>query len=331
MWQFAWPEPVRPIMEQGRIGADDVLTLRRTVFGDGIVSDREAELLFSLNEACTEWDRAWPEFFVEALTDYLVHQAQPEGHISEANAEWLIGRISHDGRVDTACELELLVSLLEKAQSCPPRLVAFALEQVKAGVLSGDGPTRAGVALKPGVIGEAEVDLLRRILYAYGGHGNIAISQAEAEILFDINDATIEAENHPSWSDLFVKAIANFLMHASGYRVPSREEALRRAEWLDSTEPNVPGFLGRMLSGGLKGILDAYRHDPETEMEKRLAAREAEMRLAERVTESEALWLAERIGRDGVLHENERALIRFIRDESPHIHPALQPLLQSAA
>jgi hypothetical protein len=49
------------------------------------------------------------------------------------------------------------------------------------------------------------------------------------------------------------------------------------------------------------------------------------------VGEDEAGWLAARIGRDGKLHENEKALLRFIRDEASDIHPALAPLIEKAA
>jgi len=49
------------------------------------------------------------------------------------------------------------------------------------------------------------------------------------------------------------------------------------------------------------------------------------------VTAEEAEWLARRMGRDGALHQNEKALLRFIRDESPAVHPSLQTLIASAA
>jgi hypothetical protein len=58
---------------------------------------------------------------------------------------------------------------------------------------------------------------------------------------------------------------------------------------------------------------------------------DAAISVAETVNEDEAGWLAHRIGRDGTLHENEKALLRFIRAESPEIHPALQPLIEKAA
>jgi len=328
---MATPEPINSIFQKGRIDAEDALDLRRLVYtGDGAISADEAEWLFRLNDRCDGECDAWPDLFVEALTDYIVNQTFPERHISEENARWLIDRISQSGIVKSRTELELLVKVLEVAQSSPESLERFALDQVRRGALFGTGPTRVGVDLEPGRIGEGEVDLLRRILYAYGGGRAIAISRSEAEALFDIADATVDEDNHPSWADLFVKAIANYLMALSGYRVPTREEALKREAWLADTEVNVSGFFRRAFSGGLSGVLDAYKpREPETKV--RFDEMQSEIAANEHITAEEADWLIERIQGDGIMHENERALLRFIRDESPQIDPSLKKLIDKVA
>lgn len=314
-----------------RITAGEVLALRREVFGAVEVTPGEAEALIRLDENLDDAAPEWSALFVEALTDFLVHQQAPAGHVSEANAEWLLARIARDGRVKTASELELLVNVLDKARSAPSPLAAFALEQVKHAVVSGDGPLAGGRQLTPGVIDEAEVVLLRRILFAAGGDGNIAISRAEAEVLFDINDATAGAAHHPSWDELFVKAIANFLLAASGYLVPSRAEALRREQWLDAPPQGLFGFFRRMIDSPA-GILDAYRQPGSEEtLRLRNAYQAAAQRHAEQVTEEEARWLAERIGRNGTACGNERALLDLVQREAANVHPLLRPLLGKVA
>ena len=326
------PPELAAFAESGTITSEDVLTMRREVFKDGVVSAAEAENLFHLNQKCVAKDTAWNDFFVEALTDYVVKQAEPEGYVTIENADWLIEHISRDGKVETASELELLVNVLDKSRWSPVRLVGFALEQVKQAVVDGNGPIGNGQNLKAGMVGEAEVDLLRRILYAFGGDATIAISREEAEILFDINDATKDSKNHPSWSDLFVKAIANHVLAGSGYQVPSRQEALRRGEWLDSRE-SVMDILSSMMSGGLKGILDAYRKPENEDVElMRLEKQRLDILTGEKITTDEALWLKDRIGRDGAeLDDNETALIKFLKEESPDIDPAFKTLLDKVA
>lgn len=324
---------VADIASGKRITPLDVLELRKLVFPDGIVTGREAEALLALNEACPDQCPEWAAFFVEALTDHVVHQEKPAGYVTARNADWLINAISHDGKVDTMTELELLVRVLETAKFSTERLVAFALRQVKIAVVAGQGPLIKGGELVPGVIEKAEVDLLRRILYAFGGEGNIAITRAEAEVLFEINDAVAGARNDASWNDLFVKAVANFVMCASGYQAPPREVALRQENFLDRADADIGGFLMRMASTGGRELLAAYRQstDIDAAWEARNQWNDACRRQAEQCDNAEARWLVERIGKDGKLQENEVALVKFIKETSPSIHPELKPLLEKVA
>lgn len=324
--------PIAEIKARGSIKDADVLKLRRNYYADGEITPDEAEIIFALNDACPVQDPGWADCFVETITDYIVDQAKPEGYLTTENADWLIARISKDGKVETKTEMELLVNVLDKARWAPQSLVRFALEQVKNAVISGTGPLRSGKMLEPGVVTEADVDLLRRILYSFGGDGNLAITQPEADILFDIDTATADADNHPSWGDLFVKAIANAVMAASGYATPSREEALARDAWLDrrgdlSLDKIVPG-----MASGIKGIFSGYEEQSEEQRAiARLEQQKIEIVTNEAVTTVEAAWLAGRIGRDGMVNPNERALLMFLKAESPSIHPSLQALVDKAA
>ena len=329
MGELTLAAPVAGLTGKGRITADDVQLLRREVFSDGIVTRAEAESLFALQASCADQCAEWPGFFVEAVTDYIVHQEKPQGYISDDNAEWLIRAISRDGAVDAAVEMELLVSVLEKAKSSPERLSAFALEQVAAAVIDGEGPLAEARTAARGAVDKGEVDLLRRVLYAFGGDGNIAITRAEAETLFRINDSTSEALNHPSWNELFVKVVANFVLSCSGYEPPSRTQALRRDAFFDNADANIGGFFARMATGGVAGILEAYAlpDSLEAEFEDRNRSNGIKMRRAETVSAEEARWIADRIGRDHVIRENERAVLSFIKQSASSIHPELKPLL----
>jgi hypothetical protein len=323
---------VLEIKARGSIKDADVLKLRRSYYDDGHITAEEAEAIFALNDACPVQDPAWADCFIETITDYIVDQAKPEGYLTAANAQWLVERISKDGKVETKTELELLVNVLDKARWAPQSLVAFALEQVKDSVISGNGVLRNGKALGPGVVTEGDVELLRRILYSFGGDGNIAITQPEAEILFTIDEATTDADNHPSWRDLFVKAIANCVMASSGYAAPPREFALARDVWLDRRgDLSLEAMAGGMASG-LRGLFAGYREQSEEERAiARLTQQKVEIVTNEAVTQAEATWLAERIGRDGKMTINEQALLMFLKAESPSIHPALKELVERAS
>ncbi len=311
-----------------RMSDSDVLALRRAYYNDGTISESEASRLLKLAVTYAGESDAWPHFFIESLTDFLVHQSEPRGYLSAEQADWLLARIAHDGQVTSGPVLELLVKILETATEVPEKLTLFALGQIKTAVLEGDARLLSAAPLQPGVIGEAEVALLRRILYAAGGDHNAAISRAEAEILFDLNDATVAISNHWSWSDLFAKAIVNHLMAANHYYAMSRKDALGVASWLETPSEGTTGFLARTFTTEMltaKGMYAAMQDvDPQWG---RLATMYEDEAAAEKLTAGEADWLAKRIGRDGILHENEKAVLRFIRDECPEIHEGLQPLL----
>jgi len=322
---------IAEIKARGSIKDADVLKVRRNYYDDGIITAEEADAIFALNDACPVQDPAWADCFIETITDYLVEQAEPRGYLTAENAQWLIERIAGDGRVETKTELELLVNVLDKARWAPQSLVRFALDQVRIAVIEGSGPLRSGKALEPGRVCEAEVDLLRRILHSFGGDGNIAVTRPEAEVLFDIDAATAGADNHPGWTDLFVKAIASCVMAASGYAAPPREIALARDAWLDRRgELSLDAMLGGM-GAGLKGLFGGYREQTEEERAiARLTQQKIEIVTHEAVTAAEAAWLSERIGSGGKLTPNERALLAFLKAESPCIDPVLRPLLERA-
>lgn len=61
--------------------------------------------------------------------------------------------------------------------------------------------------LADGVIDAAEVASLRKQLFADG-----VIDREEADLVFDLNDATSGHKNDPSWQALFVDAITAFLL-----------------------------------------------------------------------------------------------------------------------
>lgn len=306
---------------------DAVALLRASVYADGGVDVDEVRRLCHLAAEEGFPTAAGRQLYVEALTDYVALQTAPSGHVGEEMSRWLIGVLSDDG-ITTDLEVDLLVNIMRRTDSVPVELSAFALAEVSRSVLAG---TEDG---EGGIISAVDVERLRSILYAFGNERSVGISREEAEVLFDLNDRSREAENDPAWSDLFVKAIASFLMAARGYTLLSREETLSRDAWLDAPTGGVTALFGdmlsSMLSNGLRGVWSAWRQQDDTSS-MLTEADETRIREAETVTSEEVKWLADRIGRDGVIHANERALLKFLSEESPDIHPSLRTLLDTAA
>ena len=63
----------------------------------------------------------------------------------------------------------------------------------------------------------------------------------------------------------------------------------------------------------------------------RNATRDSEIAVAEKITPTEADWLADRIGRDGELHASEKELVSYIRKCGADLPPKLKALVERAA
>ena len=96
------------LKDNSRIDAEDVVTFRREVFEDMLVSLAEAESVFALNDSVQDTCAEWKDFFIEVMTDFCVNQANPRGYVSETNAEWLVGQIARDGPVAGICCMQCI-------------------------------------------------------------------------------------------------------------------------------------------------------------------------------------------------------------------------------
>ena len=320
--------PFEAISERGSIHEADAEELRRAIYDDGGISIDEAENLIALNGACPVQAAEWSDLFREALTDFIVRQSEPEGYITQENADWLISRLAPDGFVRSRRELDILVHIIDSARWSPGVLVAFALAQVADAVRSGDGPLRTNGQIA--TIDDDEVELIRRIIYAFGGDGNVAITRAEAEMLCDINDALDQETLNPTWVELYVKAMANVLMANSGYAVPTREAALRSEAWLEERGTLTPLELVKSVTRmSLDEIIRDYRKQSVEESSlAKLDRQYRELVTGEELDANEADWLAERLARDGELTPAETALISYIKEMDAAIDPRFDELLQ---
>ncbi|MBS0483378.1 MAG: hypothetical protein JSR96_14785 [Proteobacteria bacterium] len=208
----------------GAISAEEILSLRQSGWADGLIDPEEAEGLFIANGQVTRPSAEWTAFFVEALSTFVVNTVEPHGYVDQTMADELIARIDHHGRIGSLAELELVIRVLEIAQSVPANLKSYALSQIEDAVLTGEGSTRSG-SLDPKGINDAECDLLRRAIFAPGGDRPAAVSRAEAEMLFRLKDATLYEVNAPAWENLFVRGVASYLLGFETAEPLSRERA----------------------------------------------------------------------------------------------------------
>jgi len=295
---FSYSDFAAALQGGARISAHDVLELRRWVWPDGAVSDAEAEAVFALNRLARDAGPEWSDFLIEAMTEYVLNARSPRGYVDEANAAWLIDQVDRDGTPVTATELQLVAKILESALNAPASLKAWALREVEAGVRA------------DGRVGEDEVALLRRILFAAGGDGASVVSQDEAELLWRLKDACLNADNAPGWQKLFVQAVGNHLMAYSSYQPLERGEAARLEAFVADRRSSVLGFFARMQGA-----------NPAAEAGKLLRGEaapdhDAAVAAANAITPAENQWLQGHVDADGARDPYEEALLAFVAEDS---------------
>lgn len=206
----------RLILGDGEVSDDEIRLLRADIFADGVVERADAELVFHLDRHGALKGFAWERFYLDSLGAYFLERSRPRGVVSEEDARLLEERLYADGRIQAATEFELLVRICERAVSVPERLRVLTLHALKETVISGGGPKFGPNRRRRGVVDDADVDAMRRIVYGTGGDDGPAVSRPEAEALFEINDAVKAARNSSQWQDFFVKAVAAHLWNPGG-------------------------------------------------------------------------------------------------------------------
>src|SRR5262249_15054394 len=154
-----------------------------------------------------------------------VRQETPRDDIDDAKAQWLIGLVRASGRI-RADEFEMLLRVLEEADASPAAFSDYVLGMVRTLTLARVKQT--------GGLAQLDIDRLRRVVFAKGGEGNVAVTQTEAEALFDLNDALKGTQPNPTWSDFFSRAVANAVLFTPTW-APDAGEELARDAWLEDT------------------------------------------------------------------------------------------------
>lgn len=199
------------MLVRGEITAQDVIRLRHEIFADGVRDVSEAELLFRMDTECAAKHDSWKDFFVDALAEYYIFNAEPSGALGHAQAQHLIHHILVDGKVAGETELALAIRVIECAKSCPADLGYLVLKAVWDGVMD---PAKAayGKDRRPKVITAKDVEILRKAVHAVASDDGASVSRTEAELLFALERDTDEAENDIAWRDLFVQAVGGHLL-----------------------------------------------------------------------------------------------------------------------
>src|ERR1700760_1971284 len=133
-------------------------------------------------------------------------------------------------------ELAEPIGALEPSKISCRNTAAEALAVVRDGVITGEGPTTKGRVHFSRELDAADAAWCARILTATAVEHQ-PVSRAEAEALFEINNAATERSDEGRFDDLLAKAVAHHAASESGLPVPSRTVALSPDTDIESWAP----------------------------------------------------------------------------------------------
>ena len=128
-------------------------------------------------------------------------------------------------------------SPLEPAQISCRETAARALAVVRDGVITGEGPTTRGRVHFSRELDADDVAWCERILTA-SAVVHQPVSRAEAEALFEIDEAATDRKDSGRFDDLIAKAVVHHAASVSGLPVPPRSVALARETSIESWAPD---------------------------------------------------------------------------------------------
>lgn len=163
-----------------------------------------------------------------------------------------------------------LATAIEPAALEPSRIsckdtAAFALAVVRDGVITGEGPTTRGRVHFSRTLDAADAAWCVRILTA-AAVDHEPISRAEAEALFEIDEAAAERSDNGRFEDLLAKAVVHHAASVSGFAVPPRTVALSVETSIESWAPTQAANVDTEVLEWIASQMRGSRHRNHTLM-----------------------------------------------------------------
>jgi hypothetical protein len=157
------------------------------------------------------------------------------------------------------------IGALEPSRISCRDTAAQALAVVRDGVITGEGPTTKGRMHFSRALDAFDAAWCARILTA-SAVDHQPVSRAEAEALFEINDAAAERSDDGRFDDLLAKAVVHHAASASGLPVPSRSVALSPDTAIESWAPTKPVGVNTEVLEWIAGQMRGNRRGNRTLM-----------------------------------------------------------------
>lgn len=195
------------IRANGSITEEEAMTMRRTMYMAGDIGRDQAQFLIALHRDTSGNHPAWDEFYVLAMTDHFFWYREQDGPLKQDDTKLLDDLFGFGDGLQDPVQLRLLLNIMFRAKGAPEQLRVFALKSIKYWTKRSDSPVFGTAPRQVGALSAGDVEAIRKVIYDGDGGGVVAMGRDEAEMLFELEEATAGAENHPDWRPLFLKAL----------------------------------------------------------------------------------------------------------------------------
>jgi len=158
--------PACVIAGKTRLTAEDIGILREHVFAGGLTSSQDAMILLAINGSCSEKCPEWRHYFIETMTNFIVHCSDPQGAMDEWKADWLVAMISTRGVINSPIEVDLLFHVIDISSRIPDNLSIFALEQIRLAITDEIGAWAVMRGSRQHGLQKSDVMLIARVMSA---------------------------------------------------------------------------------------------------------------------------------------------------------------------
>ncbi len=200
------------VRANGSITEEEAMTMRRTIYMAGDIGRNQAQFLIDLNRDTSGNHPAWDDFYIQAMTDHFFWYREQDSPLRQEDAKLLNDLFGFGDGLQDPVQLRVLLSIMFHAKGAPELLRVFALKSIKYWIQRSDSPILSTAPRQIGTLSAGDVEAIRKVIYDGDGGGGVTMGRGEAEMLFELEDATAGRENHPDWRPLFFKALTMHLV-----------------------------------------------------------------------------------------------------------------------
>lgn len=191
--------PVQSIIAKGRLTTQNINILKADIFPKGVRSSHDAAVLLAINTSCREATPEWNDYFVQNLSDFVLHHRPPQGELDDAKTLTLERMLAADGVIATELEFRVLLRVMDLASRIPDSFKVFALSQLRHAINGGYGALAGRRRGHQRGISGGDIDYVRTVVEARDDERQVMVSPAVHRVLLSIDAVSNPALNDHGW------------------------------------------------------------------------------------------------------------------------------------